>query len=191
MRPLRFLILTGLLSACGTDARSLQRYSLTVPDDWRPWSGLVDPLVPGEVLEAYELPVGSGLASLVVFRSLYRPATTAAQLLIETHHLLLNLPSLEIQSEKTIAIEEKLQQHRAAVVEVTAMGTGKALSPTGTGKPLDPSGHSQIPTRRIWVRIPRGPPAGTLEIFFHCPEAQHTNLKPTWTAILNSLRVRG
>jgi len=188
VRSLSLLILAGLLSACGTDARSAQRYSLDIPDGWRSWSGPADPLVPGEVLEAHELPVPSGLASLVVFRSLYRPATTAAQLLIETRYLLLNLPSLEIQSERQIDVRGHAGGHRAVLIEATATGTGNALSPTGTGKPVQPSGEPQIPTRRIWVRVPRGPTGGTLEFFFHCPEDEYKNLTPVWAAILDSLQ---
>lgn len=191
MRLLRFVIFAGLLSACDADARGVQKYSLSIPADWRPWSGAVDPLVPGEVLEAHELSVPSGAASLIVFRSLHRPATTAAQLLIETRHLLLNLPSLEIQAERLIEVKGQNQKHRALVIEVTASGTGKTLSPTGTGKPVHPSGEPQIATRRIWVRVPLGPGGGTLEVFFHCPQEEHSNLTAVWTAILDSLLLLG
>jgi hypothetical protein len=152
-------------------------------------------VVPGEILEAYEVPPpdpapGEARArpgSLVVFRSLHAPDTTAAQLLTATHYLLYNLPSLRIESER----EAVVGGAPAAIIEVVAEGTGAALYPTGLGKPVPPPGEPgpPVPTRRIWVRIPRGPGEGILEVFFHAPESAEKRLRPAWESILASLRV--
>jgi len=152
--------------------------------------------VPGETLEAYEVPPpdpapGESRArpgSLVLFRSPHVPETTAAQLLTATHYLLLNLPSLRIESER----EAQVGGAPAAIIEVVADGSGGALYPTGLGKPLPPPGEPgpAVPTRRIWVRIPRGAKRGVLEVFFHAPESVEKNLRPAWEAVLASLELR-
>jgi hypothetical protein len=152
--------------------------------------------VPGEVLEAYEVPspdggLGEGPArpgSLVVFRSIHAPETTAPQLLAATRYLLLNLPSLRIESER----EVRLRGAPAAIIEVVATGSGSSLYPTGLGQPRPPPGESgpAVPTRRIWVRIPLGAKRGVLEIFFHAPESVEKSLRPSWDAVLASLEVR-
>ena len=81
----------------------------------------------------------------------------------------------------------------ATLVECVAQETGNALSPTGTGKPVAPAGEAaaQVPTRRVWLRIPRGPEEGTLEVFFHCPEAEYSKLAPAWESVVASMRWAG
>ena len=179
---------------CEPGPRDRLGYGLDVPPAWKKWTG-PQPTVPGDVLEAYEIPApepapgeaASRPGSFIVFRSPHAPATTAAQLLTATHYLLLNLPSLRIESER----EAQVGGSPAVVIEVVADGSGGALYPTGLGKPLPPPGEAgpAVPTRRIWVRIPRGPKLGVLELFFHAPESVATRLRPAWDAVLASLRV--
>jgi hypothetical protein len=173
-----------LLAGCGGDPRGQNAYGLSVPAGWQPWRRAAPPVVPGDVLEAHEAPPGGPRGSLVVFRSGYVPETTAAQILVATRFLLLNLPSLEIKAAREIAVAGK----PAVLVEAVADGTGDALAPTGLGKPVAPAGESLVRTRRAWVRIPRGPEDGTLEVFFHAPEAEYEKLAPVWAAVLASLR---
>jgi len=180
---------------CEPDSRSRFGYTLDVPPAWKAWTG-PEPTVPGDILEAYEVPppdpapTGEAAArpgSLVVFRSKHAPETTAAQLLTATHHLLFNLPSLRIESER----EAQVGGAPAAIIEVVAEGSGRSLYPTGLGKPLPPPGEPgpAVPTRRIWVRIPRGTHRGVIELFFHAPESVEKRLRPAWDAVLASFEL--
>jgi hypothetical protein len=176
--------LAALLAGCGSDPRGRHGYELSVPSGWKPWRRAAPPVVPGDVLEAHEAPAGGPRASLVVFRSGYAPETTAAQLLVATRFLLLNLPSLEIKAEREIVVAGK----PAVLIEAVADGMGDALAPTGLGKPVPPPGETLVRTRRAWVRIPRGPEGGTIEVFFHAPEAEYEKVAPAWSEVLASLR---
>jgi hypothetical protein len=176
------LALALLAPGCSEDPRTRHGYVLQVPAGWRPWSAPTPPIVPGDVLEAYEVPGGG---SLVVFRSPYTPETTAEQLLTATRYLVLNLPSLEIRSARVIEVAGK----PAAFLELTADGIGKALSPTGLGKPVPPAGEQNVRTRRNWLRVPRGAAEGMIEVFFHAPESEYAGLEAAWNGVLGSLRV--
>ncbi|MBI4606407.1 MAG: hypothetical protein HY721_30960 [Planctomycetes bacterium] len=174
----------ALAVGCQRDPRTAHAYSLAAPVGWKPWSAGAPPVVPGRVLEAWESPAGPAPGSLVVFRSGYLPETTAEQLLVQTRYLLLNLPGLELKAEKVVEAGGR----KAALVEVAAPGSGAALAPTGTGKPVSPTGAPLIPTRRLWLRIPREPELGTLELLFHGSEAEEARLRPAWEAVIASLR---
>jgi len=182
-RPVALALLL-FLAGCGEDARARHGYRVSVPAAWEPWRQPPAPVVPGEVLEAYGVPAAGTRGSLVVFRSGYVPETTAGQLLAATHYLLLNLPSLEIKAEREITVGGK----PAVLVEVVADGTGGALAPTGLGKPVAPPRESLIRTRRVWVRVPRGPEDGMLEVFFHVPESEYERFAGAWSEVLASLR---
>src|SRR5262249_25931206 len=106
-------------------------------------------------------------------------------LVTQTRYLLLNLPSLTIQEAKEI----DLCGTPAVLVQATAPGNGRELAPTGLGKPLL-SGVPLIPTRRIWLRVPRDRESGTLEVLFHCPESESKSLSPAWQGVLASIRSR-
>ena len=94
-------------AGCKPGPRDRYGYSLDVPSAWKRWTG-PEPTVPGDVLEAYEVPppdpapgeAASRPGSFVVFRSPHAPETTSAQLLTATHYLVLNLPTLRIESER-------------------------------------------------------------------------------------------
>ena len=172
------------VAGCGGNSRAEHKYDLTVPKDWKAWSQPAPPLVPGKLLEAYEIPTPQGSGSLAVFRSPYLPQTKASELLTQTRYLLLNLPSLKIDEAK----EMEVGGRPAVLVSVTAEGRGLELAPTGLGKPVLPAGIPGILTRRIWVRVPRGPEDGTLEVFFHCPESEYKSFSPVWEKVLASLR---
>lgn len=177
------LLLAVAAASCSPDGRSAHGYRLDVPRGWKRDGG-AEPIVPGTILERYIVPTESGEGSLVVFRSSYRPRTTASQLLIERTNLLRSLPSLVIHDAGEVAVGD-----RAAVFfDLTAEGTGKALSPTGLGKPVPPAGEEQVPTRRLWIAVLRGPELGTLEVFLHCPDVEEATLRQAWEEILGSLR---
>ncbi|MBI4586727.1 MAG: hypothetical protein HY717_22160 [Planctomycetes bacterium] len=170
-------------SACDPPPRSRAGYEVTIPPGWKPWEG-EPPAVPGDLLEAFTAPAGESTASLAIFRSPYLPGVTVQQLLAQRRFLLLNLPSLKIHEARELEVNGK----PAALLDLTAEGTGKALSPTGLGKPIPPAGEQQQSTRRLWLILPRGPGLGTLELLFHCHESEHAKLAPAWEAILKSLK---
>jgi hypothetical protein len=187
MRPLVFFVSAGLLSISGCEGRprDVYHYDVTVPGDWKPWSpSSSPPQAPGRILEAYEIPTPAGNGSLVIFRSGYLPQTTAAELLTQTRYLVLSLPSLRIEAAELI----KIGDQSAVFLSAVAAGNGRELAPTGLGKPRFSGGAATIETRRIWVRVPRGPADGTLEVFFHCPEGEFGSLKSSWEAALASLK---
>ena len=183
------------VAGCEQSPRDHFGYDLRVPPSWKKWSG-PEPTVPGDVLEAYEVPppdpapgeMASRPGSFIVFRSPHAPETTTAQLLTATHYLLLNLPSLRIESER----EAPVGGAPAAIIEVVAEGSGSFLYPTGLGKPLPPPGEGgpPVPTRRLWARIPLGPSRGVLELFFHAPESAEKRFRPAWDSVLASFDLR-
>ncbi len=160
------------LASCSRAPREANRYEVTLPPGWTSWARPAPPVVPGTVLEAFETATPSGPASYVIFRSPYAPDTTAAQLTVETRYLLLHLPSLTIQQAKEVS----LSGTPAALVEGVAAGTGDALAPTGLGKPVLPEGARLQPTHFAWLRVPREPELGTLEVLFACPDAEEAKV---------------
>jgi hypothetical protein len=176
-------LLVPLLAGCRADPRRLHGYELAVPAAWERWSGPA-PLAPGKVLEAYRVPAAAAPGSLVVFRSPYLPETSVAQLIVQRRNLHVSLAETVIHEAREIEVAGR----PAALFDISAQGTGSALSPTGLGKPIPPAGERQLPTRRLWVAIPRGPEQGTLEVFLHYPEEEHEKLQAAWQAVLASLR---
>lgn len=180
------LTVLAAVVGCGKAPREQLSYSLATPQGWQPISGASVPLLPGEVLEAYEVPAPSARGSLVILRSGYLPRTQPKELLAQTRYLFLNLPEMKIQSEELVEVGGEA----GIRFEVTGQGTGRNLSPTGLGKPIPPAGEKQLPTRRVWIRVPRGVEQGTLEIFYHVPEADRAALAPAFDEVLRSLRIR-
>ncbi len=170
------------ISGCDPSPRSRAGYEVAIPPGWKPWEG-APAAVPGDLLEAYTAPAGESTASLAIFRSPYLPEMAVQQLLTQRRFLLLNLPSLKIHEARELEVNNK----PAALLDLTAEGTGKALSPTGLGKPIPPAGEKQQPTRRLWLILPRGPELGTLELLFHCPESEQARMAPAWEGIVKSL----
>ncbi len=173
-------------SGCSPDARSALRYQLEVPSGWKPVPTGQAPEVLGRRLEAWEIPTIGGLkGSLVVTRSEYQPDVTAPQLLVHTRNLTRTLSTtVRLVDDREVSLGDT----RAALVGVVAEGTGSALAPTGLGVPYPRPGTELIPTRRLWLRAPRGPDLGTLEVFFHCPEAAWPELQGAWETMLRSIR---
>lgn len=183
IRLITALMALVILTACGSDNRSKHGYEFDAPAGWLEWSG--EPLtVPGTILEAYRIPTATASGSFVIFRSLYMPETSAAQLLVQRKYLVLNLPSLELHEAKELTVGGK----PAAFLEMTATGTGSSLLPTSLGKIVLPEDRKAMPTRRIWISIPRDQQGGTLEILFHCPENELDKLRSAWELALESFK---
>lgn len=183
------LLLASAMALLGAGGCGLRpeggTFHITVPAGWRKLRAEETPLVPGKPLLAHEVPASPAPGSLIVFRSGYMPSTTAEQLLVQTRFLLENLPTLEFRS----GVVTEAGGSPAVRVEVVQEGTGAALSPTGLGKPIPPAGKAQLPTRRVWIRIPRSAAEGTLEVFFHAPETEYARLAPEWEEVLRSLKL--
>jgi hypothetical protein len=184
----------ALALACGCERtpREALGYQLSMPAGWDRWPG-EPPLAPGEVLEAYRVPAEPAPGSLIVLRSGFAPRTSAAQIAIERRRLLAGLPGmasgerLEVHESSEIAAGGA----RAARIEVTAPGTGSSLAPTSLGVLPPPASSPWIPTRRVWIVIPRGAELGTLEILLHVPEEAYAPLRSRWEAALASLKLAG
>ncbi len=174
----------GLASGCSPDPRSKGGYKLSPPPGWarlgpEECSRLV---LSGEILEAHDLKPGV----LAVLGTDYLPGTKASELVVQMRYLLLNLPSLKLQSEGEISIAGA----PAARVDATADGDGRSLAPTTLGRPATPvAGQPFVPTRRVWIKVPRGRERGTLELLLHCPEADYARRKTELDALLASIRL--
>ena len=173
-------IAVAVLSGCG-DSGALE-FDARVPPQWLPWPD-EPPKVPGTLLATYKIPTGQRPGSLAIFRSAYRPNTTAEQLLVERRNLVRGLPTMEVLGGSVIEVG----QRKATLLELRAAGTGSALAPSALGEPIAPNNGTLIPTRRLWVAIPRE--RDTIELFFHCPEAEWERLRGEWERVLESLRV--
>jgi hypothetical protein len=140
--------------------------ALTPPKTWR----RIPPtaaMVPGVALAAWSGPEGS---SLVVYRTLPAPGGSASTIAESLANRLENLPGLTIRDQRT----ETLAGTTAAWVEVTAPGTGDALTPSGVGTPVAPE-----------VRID-----ATLYLRWHVPESSYDRMARDIRATLDSLRLR-
>lgn len=123
--------------------------------------------VPGTPIAAWEGPGGS---SLVVYRTLPAPGGTPEQLMKALTTRLANMPELKVV-EQGVAQVDGL---RAGRVEFVAPGSGDRLAPTGMGQPYSPEGTTLVPTRRVYLAIPR--PVDTLVFLWHAPDADAATL---------------
>jgi hypothetical protein len=152
---------------------------ISLPDSWRPVDAPTS-MVPGTPLAAWRGPEG---ASLVLYRTLPAPGTSAAMLAEGLANRLTNLPELKIVAKRT----DKLAGEPAARVEVIAPGTGDALAPSGVGKPVAPEGKTLVPTRQVTIGIIRS--SGPLFLSWHMPESAHERIAPDIEATLGSLKL--
>lgn len=173
-----------LIAGCSPDSRSKGRYSFTAPQGWTPLSAEERSrlVLNGEVLEAYNLNPGA----FAVLGTEFAPRTSAAELVVQLRYLLLNLPTMTIQSEGEVSIAGIL----AARVDVTADGDGKSIAPTTLGRPATaPAGTTFLRTRRVWIKVPRSRGYSTLELMLHCPEADFDRRKAELEAVLASFKI--
>lgn len=173
-----------LILGCSPDPRAKGRYVFTAPAGWTPLSPAERSklVLSGEVFEAYSLNPGA----FAILGTEFAARTKAAELVVQMHYLLLNLPTLKIQSEAEVSIAGV----PAARVDVTADGDGKSIAPTTLGRPpTAPAGTALVPTRRVWIKVPRGHGYSTLELMFHCPEADFERRKPELEAALASFKI--
>lgn len=183
MRAVCLLVTSVLATALfGCNDPGTRNFEIQVSPQWPPWRG--EPLkVPGTLVVSYEIPAQPAPGSLAIFRSGYRPKTTAEQLLVERRNLVRSLPTMEVLGGSVIEVGGQ----KATLLELRAAGTGSALAPSALGDPKALNNATLISTRRVWVTLPRQ--RDTLEVLFHCPEKDWTRLQTEWERTLKSLRV--
>jgi hypothetical protein len=183
--PRACLFFAVLALGCSEDPRHRFRYELSVPGAWPRLDAASAPLVPGRVFEAYEVPLPGGPpGSFVVFRSEYVPESDAKELLIATRYLVQGLATtVRIEDARTVIAGA----FEGAFLSFVLAGTGREFHPTSLGKSMPKPGKPDLPTRRFWLRLPRGPTLGTLELVLHCPESAATALRPAWDVLVASL----
>ncbi len=187
-RGLLWLVLSTPVFAngCLPDPRSRGGYDFSAAAGWQRLDNKRSAklVLPGEVLEAYDTKPGI----FALLKTGFIPRAKASELSVELYHLLLNLPFLEIQSKGEVTVAGL----PAARIEATGMGDGQSFAPTTLGLQSRPPGNeTSVPTRRVWIRVPRGPEKGTLEILFHCPEAEYERKRAEFESTIKSIRLEG
>jgi hypothetical protein len=167
-------------AGCGpSDALGRAGVTLLMPPGWSAVPASTWP-VPGTSMAAFR---GPGGESLVIYRSLPAPGSTASELGTALIHRLENMPGLQVLRRSELSLGESL----ATRVELTAPGTGDAFAPTGMGVPATRGGKPLRPTRRVVILIPR--PADTLGLVWHAPEEEAKALDGQVDATLAGLSV--
>lgn len=173
-------------NGCLPDPRSRSGYDFSAATGWQRLDSerSAKLVLAGEVLEAYDTKPGI----FALLKTGFIPRAKASELAVELYHLLLNLPSLEIHSKGEVTVAGL----PAARIEATGVGNGQSLAPTTLGLRAKPPGNEAfVPTRRVWIKVPRGPEKGTLEILFHCPEAEYERKRAELESTIHSLRLEG
>jgi hypothetical protein len=136
-------------------------------------------MVPGTPLAAWTGPDGS---SLVLYRTLPVPGSTATMLAEAVGNRLESLPQTELVVKQITTVGSA----HAARVEAVGPGTGDALAQSGLGLPVAPQGKSLVPTRQVNFVFPR--PSETICLTWHLPQRAHKRIAPDIEATVKTVQ---
>ncbi len=151
---------------------------LSPPPAWKPVERTAW-MVPGQALAAWSGPQGS---SLVAYRTLAGPDSSAGTIVDSLANRLENLPGYQLRERRS----ETVGGMTAGRVEVIAPGTGDAVAPNGLGTPVATDGKPLLPTRQVTLGFAR--PDGILYLRWHSPESSYDQIAPDIRKTLDSLR---
>ena len=167
-------------AGCGSgDPLESAGIGLRPPTGWKP----TDPrtwYVPGKAIAAWTGPKG---ASLIAYRALPIPGSTADSIATSIANRLINLPGLEIK-RKTV---ETVDGREVARVEIVGPGTGETIAPSSIGKAMPPAGKSLVSTREIILGM-----AGredTLYLSWGFPESARDLVLPEVETMIKALEL--